>query len=121
MTDNIKNENVCPYCKQTSLLGDECQCSGARRARKIQDQIERAAEAIDNTFGENCIEAGFLPVPQENIDLMYTAAVQIATHKVHAITITLSSGTRAKLSRGTKGVIKVERSETRKASTEVEE
>ncbi len=121
MTDNMKDDSACRYCGQISLTGNECQCDGARRARKIQDQIERATEAIDNTFGDNCIEAGFLPVPQENIDLMYTAAVQIATYKVHAITITLSSGTRAKLSRGSKGVIKVERSETKKASTEVEE
>ena len=52
---------------------------------------------------------------------MNIIAEQIANYKMHAVSIVLSSGTRAKITRGAKGVIKIERSETQKASKEVEE
>lgn len=117
----FEHEAACPFCGQISLTGDECNCPGARRDRKIKDQIERAVQAIDEIFGETCSEEGYKPVSEENIDIMNAAAVQIANYKMHAVSLVLSSGTRAKLTRGAKGVIKVERSETKKASTEVEE
>lgn len=114
-------ERVCPFCGQISLAGDECDCPGAKRDRRIKDQIERAVQAIDEIFGEACPEEGYKPVSEDNIDVLNAAAVQIANYKMHAASFVLSSGTRAKLTRGAKGVIKVERSETKKASTEVEE
>mgnify|MGYP002539173483 CR=1 FL=1 len=117
----FEREVACPFCGQISLTGDECNCPGARRDRKIKDQIERAVQAIDEIFGEACSEEGYKPVSEDNIDIMNAAAVQIANYKMHAVSFVLSSGTRAKLTRGAKGVIKVERSETKKASTEVEE
>lgn len=117
----FEREAACPFCGQISLTGDECNCPGARRDRKIKDQIERAAQAIDEIFGEACSEEGYKPVSEDNIDIMNAAAVQIVNYKMHAASFVLSSGTRAKLTRGAKGVIKVERSETKKASTEVEE
>ena len=115
------DEVACPYCGQIKIMGGECDCPGAKRARKIEDQIQRAVEAIEDIFGEACTEEGYKPVSEENIELMDAAAVQIANYKIHAISLILSSGTRAKLTRGAKGVIKVERSETKKNSTEVEE
>ena len=117
----FEGEATCPYCGQIQLMGGECDCPGARRARKIEDQIQRAVEAIDEIFGEACAEEGYKPVSEDNIELMDAAAVQIANYKIHAVSLVLSSGTRAKLTRGAKGVIKVERSETKKNSTEVEE
>lgn len=117
----FEQENACPFCGQISLTGGECNCPGAKRDRKIKDQIERAVQAIDEIFGEACSEEGYKPVSEDNIDIMNAAAVQIANYKMHAVSLVLSSGTRAKLTRGAKGVIKVERSETKKASTEVEE
>lgn len=117
----FEKEIACPFCGQISLTGDECNCPGAKRDRKIKDQIKRAAQAIDEIFGESCLEEGYTPVSEDNIDIMNAAAVQIANYKMHAVSFVFSSGTRAKITRGAKGVIKVERSETKKASTEVEE
>lgn len=117
----FEDEATCPYCGQIQIMGGNCDCPGAKRARKIEDQIQRAVDAIEEIFGEACAEEGYKPVSEENIELMDAAAVQIANYKIHAISLVLSSGTRAKLTRGAKGVIKVERSETKKNSTEVEE
>lgn len=47
-------QEPCPFCGQISLMDDECNCPGARRDRKIKDQIERAVQAIDEIFGEAC-------------------------------------------------------------------
>lgn len=117
----FEDEAACPYCGQIRIMGDDCDCTGAKRARKIEDQIQRAVEAIEDIFGEACTDEGYKPVSEDAIELMSAAAVQIANYKIHAISLILSSGTRAKLTRGAKGIIKVERSETKKNSAEVEE
>ena len=91
------------------------------RERKIQDQIKRAKIGIQEVFGEGCEESGYKPVSEENIQIMNKAAAQIANYKIHAAQFVLPSGTRAKLTRGAKGAIKVERSETKKLAMEVEE
>ena len=31
----FEGETTCPYCGQIQLMGGECDCPGARRARKI--------------------------------------------------------------------------------------
>lgn len=117
----FEDEAACQYCGQIKIMGGDCDCPGAKRARKIEDQIQRAVEAIEEIFGEACTDEGYKPVSEDAIELMSAAAVQIANYKIHAISLVLSSGTRAKLTRGAKEVIKVERSETKKNSTEVEE
>lgn len=117
----FENESACPYCGQINIMGGDCDCLGAKRAKKIEDQIRRAQMAIEEVFGEACTEEGYTPVSEDNIEFMNSAAVLLANYKIHAISIVLSSGTRAKLARGSKGAIKVERFETKKNSTEVEE
>lgn len=115
----FEGETSCQFCGQILLNGDECTCTGAKMYRRIQDQIERAVLAINEIFGEACKEAGYQPVSENSISLMNNAAMQIANYKMHAVSFTFASGTRAKLTRGAKGAIKVERLETKKASTQV--
>ena len=50
---------------------------------------------------------------------MNDIASLIAHEKLAQVTLTLPGGIKAKLTRGAKSAIKVERSETKKASTEV--
>lgn len=117
----FENEAVCQYCGQISMPGEECNCPEAKRERRIKDQILRAKNTIREVFGQACQDEGYKPVSAENIEIMDAAAVQIANYKMHAVSLVLSSGTRAKLTRGAKGVIKVERSETKKTTLEVGE
>ena len=112
---------TCEYCSQILVGKTECDCKDARRARKIADQISRASLAIRDIFGTKCTAKGYTPVADEHIELMDNIAALIANHKIHTASLTLISGTKAKLTRGAKGAIKVERSETKKSSTEVEE
>ena len=115
------NDDACPFCGQITLTGDLCNCPGAKQDRKIKEQIRRAKWTIKEIFGEACTEEGCTPVSEDNIELMNAAVEQIANFKMHAISLVLPSGTRAKLTRSAKGVIKVERSETKKVSEEVQE
>ncbi|MDR1001695.1 MAG: hypothetical protein LBL82_00270 [Oscillospiraceae bacterium] len=115
------SETACPHCGQIQLSGAECSCHGAKKAAKVANQIIRANEAIQETFGEQCKAKGFIPVTEENIIFLQLAAEQIANCKFYAIAFVLPSGTRAKLTRGAKGTIKVERSETKKVTQDVDE
>ncbi len=121
--ENIIDEtdsNYCPFCGQVSLDG-ECNCDGAKRDRKIKEQIHEAEDAVDRLFGEECKEAGFEAVPDESIEMLKSCVKLIAYHKMHVASFLLSNGARAKLTRGSKGVIKIERSETKKECEEVDE
>lgn len=121
--DNIIDEtdgNFCPFCGQ-GIFGDECNCDGAKRDRKIKASIFEAKAAIDRIFGEENEKAGFEVVPDESIEMLKDCVEPLAYHKVHAVAFVLSSGTKAKLTRGAKGVIKIERTETKKDSEEIEE
>lgn len=117
----FEDETACPYCGQISLTGGECNCTGARRAQKIKAQKRQAKQAIEEIFGEQAEQNGKKPIAEENIVILKTVAEQIANYKLHSASFVLSSGTRAKLTRGSKGVIKIERTETQKDSAEVEE
>ena len=117
----FENEAACPYCGQISITGGDCNCEGAKRARRIEAQIWQAKQAIDEIFGEQAEQDGKKPIVEENIAILKTVAEQIANYKLHSASFVLSSGTRAKLTRGSKGVIKIARTETQKDSAEVEE
>ncbi len=54
------------------------------------------------------------------MEIIYSAIEQIANAKIYAVTFTLPSGAKAKLTRS-KGDIKIERSETKKSAEIVEE
>lgn len=119
--ENREVNDICNYCGQVLMPGTECDCPGAVQERKKEYQIIRAKQAIDEIFGEKSAKDGYIPVKDENIELMKDTAVLIANHKMYSAAFVLSTGTRAKLTRGSNGVIKVERSETKKNKAEVEE
>ncbi len=114
MSDN----NVCKYCGQISVGGEPCRCEGAKQERKIQDQIEKASAAVETIFGENCSDNGYTPIHKSSISILLAAVEQLANSMIYSITFELPDGVKAKLARGAKGRIKVERSETKKVSTE---
>lgn len=64
---------------------------------------------------------GYTPIPEDNIETLNAAVVQIVNYKLHAASFVLSSGTRAKITRSKGGSIKIERTETKKNSAEVDE
>lgn len=118
---DIEDEITCPYCGQIRLTEGDCKCDGAIRARRIQERIQNAGETIEELFGEECKKDGYTPIPEDNIETLNAVAVQIVNYKLHAASFVLSSGTKAKITRSKGGSIKIERTETKKNSAEVDE
>jgi hypothetical protein len=116
----INFEGVCPFCGQVSL-DEECNCDGAQRERKIQSQIQRATDTIYELFGPDCTENGYAPVADESIKLMREIVEQVAYWKMYSASLHIANGIKAKFSRTASGKIKIERSETKKQSLEVED
>ena len=114
-------DDACPYCGQVRITEGDCNCDGVRRARRIQERIQNAGETIEELFGEECKKDGYTPIPEDNIETLNAAVVQIVNYKLHAASFVLSSGTRAKITRSKGGSIKIERTETKKNSAEVDE
>lgn len=114
-------DDACPYCGQVRITEGDCNCDGARRAHRIQERIQNAGETIEELFGEECKKDGYTPIPEDNIETLNAAVVQIVNYKLHAASFVLSSGTRAKITRSKGGSIKIERTETKKNSAEVDE
>lgn len=114
------SNNICEFCGQVLMADVECECKETKQARRIEDQIERAKEAAVEIFGEASKEEGYTPISEECMEIIYSAIEQIANAKIYAVTFTLPSGAKAKLTRS-KGDIKIERSETKKSAEIVEE
>lgn len=70
----FENEAACPYCGQISIVGGDCDCVGAKRARRIEAQIWQAKQAIDEIFGEQAEQDGKKPIAEENIAILKTVA-----------------------------------------------
>ena len=113
------NISTCPHCGQILIGAAECDCWQAHQARRIAEQTKKAERAIEDMFGDKCARQGYIPVEAEHIDLMNDIVSLIANEKINTVTLSLPCGTKAKLTCGAKNVIKVERSETKKTSTEV--
>ena len=112
--------NVCKFCGQVLMADVECECKEAKQDRRIQDLIQRSREAVVEIFGEGSKKQGYIPISQECIEFIYLAIEQIAYAKIYAMSVTLPSGAKAKLTRS-KGDIKIERSETKKYAEVVDE
>lgn len=111
---------TCKFCGQVFIGEEGCDCWQARREKRIADQIRRAELAINEIFGEECTKQGYIPVSEEHIDLMNNLAKLIANEKIASASLTLVGGTKAKFARGAKNAVKIERSETKKTTTEVD-
>lgn len=112
--------NKCSYCGQVRLDGGFCDCPQAQKQRKIEDQITRAKETIKLVF-VNCEEQGLEPVPESAVNLMNYVIREIAQRNMLQVQITINARTKAKLSLGSKGQVNIERVETQKLTSEVEE
>lgn len=110
----------CPYCGQyitletigevgeeklQELAAEQCECGGAKEARRKKQQREKLEKNICKLFGETFPEAS---------DLLIAAICPIQEYNLAAIQIDTGLGIKAKLSVNQKGEIKVEKSETKK-------
>jgi hypothetical protein len=116
----FENECTCPFCGQVTVAGDSCNCDGAKRQKKIADQIFNAHLAIKEVFGDPDDENS-TSIGRESIFMLNEVAGLIANYKIHSASFVLPGQVRATLKRGSKGAIKVERSESRKMVKEVKE
>lgn len=114
------SEKICQHCGQLLTMGGECNCPGAHVERKIAIQKSKARQAIDEIFGSLCEENEYEPVSEEEVQILKSFADKVAERKLISISALLGGGIKAKFTRGAKGAVKIERSESRKTSAEVE-
>lgn len=94
------------------LASRNCQCEQAKVYRIWRQQEEKVIENISNLFGE-----GAEPENRKSeaiVELLNAAAAQICHGKVESIAVTMQGNIKAKISRNSKGDVKVERTETKK-------
>ena len=116
-----KNINVCEFCGQVTVAGEECKCPGAEKERRTARRIEKANEEIDKLFGDGSIALGYAPVSLSNLEMLRVTADRIARGMLHKASYHLSTGTKASISSGSDGALKIERTESRKNSAKVDE
>lgn len=92
-----------------------CQCDKAKEYAKQKEQIQKAkariAEAFGPAAGEKALDEAIVANLVSFVDI-------IAEKKMQAVTVDMGRGLKARVSRMAKGSIKVERTETVKASFE---
>ena len=102
-------ENICEFCGQVMAEGVLCNCPGAMEEREREQKIASAVARVEQLFGQQAGDFGFRPVQDRGvIEQMESAVDLIANHRISSITIVIGNTT-AKLSRGVKGKITVER------------
>lgn len=116
-----KDVNVCNFCGQLTIAPEVCRCPGAEKERKTIKRIEKAKEQIDKLFGDGCIALGYVPISIPNIEMLKFTAERIARGMLHKASYHLSTGTKASISAGSDGALKIERTETQKNSSKVDE
>ena len=116
-----KDINVCEFCGQVTIAPEECRCPGAEKERKTVKRIEKAKEEIDKLFGDGSIALGYVPVSIQNVETLIFTAERIARGMLHKASYHLSTGTKASISAGSDGALKIERTETQKNSAKVDE
>jgi len=126
---------ICPFCGQGNIALDyedcdtqaerdhaamlRCHCTDAVIAAAKEKRIEKAQERIQRLFGSGARELGFRPIQGDSIFILMNLIVeQIANYEIQSATIQISSKTKAKIATTSKGIIKVERTETSKYQLE---
>lgn len=92
-----------------------CGCEKSQEYAKQKEQIQKAKARIAETFGSG---AGEKALPEAIVSNLVSFVDIIAEKKMQAVTVDLGRGLKARVSRMAKGSIKVERTETLKASFE---
>lgn len=108
----FEGEAGLPEEELVELASRSCQCEQAKEYGKWLQQEEDTRANISRLFGD-----GAEPENREDeaiIRLLNAAASEICRGKVEGITMNLYGNIRAKISRNSKGEVKVERIETKK-------
>ena len=116
----MERNNVCRFCGQILMVGSECNCAGAYAQRKIEVQKSAARKAVEDIFGEGSADNGFDPIMEENFHALILIADLTAEKKISSATLVFPPNVKAKITRGSGGKVKIERSEVRAAKQEVE-
>lgn len=101
-----------PEEELVELASRNCQCEQAKEYGKWWQQEEIARANISSLFGD-----GAEPENREDeaiIELLNAAAAEICHGEVEGIAMSLQGNIKAKISRNSRGEIKVERVETKK-------
>ena len=115
----------CKFCKQPRLVDTEtndeeiindlateqCDCPGALRKRKMDEERSRACEIIENLFEESNPEAA---------ELLKSAIEPIQKEKIKNISIQVCSKIKASITKTTKDSLRVTRTFTKKDEMETE-
>ena len=125
--DNVMAVGVmaeCPYCGQviSATLQDRetsteaairhCDCERARMHKRRMERLEQAKDTLQDTFGGEAAEKyGLKTVPEEVMDLLQTLTRMLVDDKIVSVTVQCADSCKAKLAVGSKGEIKITRSE----------
>ena len=123
---------TCKYCGQicdakaetqaeaNAIASADCDCLQARQERELKRRIESAEEKLDELCGENCEKYGFEPIDDERtIDFIKKIINHVARSDINSAAVSILGGIRIAVKKGSKGTLKVSRSESR--SYELEE
>lgn len=102
---NLETDGKRTEAELDRMAQHKCDCVGARRARRI----ENTEQNIDELFAEQFPEVA---------ELLKKAAPLIMQYKLNKITIDTGKKVKAVLTMNSKGMIKVEKNYTAKASVE---
>lgn len=97
------------------LVTCHCGCDKANEYAKQKEQVQKAKARILETFGS---EAGQKALDYRIVENLLSFVDIIAEKKMQSVTVDMGRGLKARVSRMAKGSIKVERTETVKASFE---
>lgn len=92
-----------------------CQCDKAEEYAKQKEQVQNAKDRVVELFGR---AAGKKALNEAVVENLISFVDIIAEKKMQSVTVDMGRGLKARVSRMAKGSIKVERTETVKASFE---
>ena len=123
---------TCKYCGQicateektqaeaNTYAAENCDCLKAREERELKRRIDSAQDRLEELCGEDCEKYGFEPIDDERtIDFIKKIINHVARSDINSAAISILGGIRIAVKKGSKGTLKVSRSESR--SYELEE
>lgn len=106
---NLQTSGQCTEEQLNRWATDQCDCSGARGARRVEESEKKAKDNIEKFFRENSPEAA---------DIMKMAVRSVQEQKIASITVDTGFGVKGSVKLTNKGFIKVEKSISKKTSLE---
>lgn len=106
---NLQTSGQCTEEQLNRWATDQCDCSGARGARRAEESEKKAKDNIEKFFRENSPEAA---------DIMKMAVRSVQEQKIASITVDTGFGVKGSVKLTNKGFIKVEKSISKKTSLE---